>query len=217
VRPKRNQPSTIGAHQQSESRPADRSQARELLLLLGTEREILARIVPEDPLGILPRASRRLREEHLAMDVDRVALRAFALCASRASAWRGRPGLGAWLDERVDEAIAGLQREDRARLASSAPAAPGGAFSTFAAPLGLDAAALGHACTRLNSLPRGDREALYLFAVDGQSPEHIDADRGHTVSEYGRRARRALDVLRGAALSDAPSSVSPLGSSPLAV
>lgn len=186
------------------------------LLLVGTEREILARIVPEDPLGLLELCGRRLRERNLILDADRVVLRAFALTASQASSWRGRPGLAPWLAARVDEAIDQVLAEAQARLAADAvfaadPDAPAsedapresrhdafGSLAFFAGPLGLDAAALDRACVRFNLLEASDREAFFHIAIEGHSLDAVCAERGLPVSVLARRVRRALDVLRGA-------------------
>ena len=62
-------------------------------MLLGSPREILGRIVPSDPLELRARLALRLRERVLLFDSERVLLRAFALVAYRAGAWRGRPEL----------------------------------------------------------------------------------------------------------------------------
>jgi len=167
--------------------------AQDLLLLFGSEREILARIVPDDPLGILALAGRRLCERSLILDVDRVVLRAFALCASQASTWRRRPELDRWLEARVDQAIDQVQEE-----AGEGEREAGGAFDFFAGPLGLDARALRRACRRFNSLELSDREAFFLVAVEGRSLDAVCAERGAAVTELARRVRRALDVLRGA-------------------
>jgi len=184
------------------------SPALQDLLLLGTEREILARIVPEDPLGILGLSGRRLRERNLILDVDRVVLRAFALTASQAAAWRGRPGLEPWLQARVDQAIDQVLEEARARsvadavlaqetVPASSAGAAGGSLAFFARPLGLDSDALDRACVRFNLLEAPDREAFFHIAVEGHSLDAACAERGLPISVLACRVRRALDVLRG--------------------
>ena len=124
----------------------------EALLLLGTPREILARIVPGDPLGLRRRVARELCRRVLVADADRVLLRAYALCAYRAAGWRGRPALSRWLDERAHEALREVVAENE-----SGQADPADAFTLLAGPLGLDPATLRLACTRFNDLGPDER------------------------------------------------------------
>lgn len=182
-----------------------------LLLLTGTPREILARIVPGDPLGLRDRTAERVRERSLLIDVDRAVLRAFALCASAAVAWRGRPPLERWLEERVDEAIDEVLEEEDGRLSDQDPATPDPAagalpcdpFTLLAAPLGLDPAAMRSACARFNRLADADREVFFALVVEGASLDSVCGERRACAPELARLARHALDVLRGA--SRAPS------------
>lgn len=182
-----------------------------LLLLTGTPREILARIVPGDPLGLRDRTAQRVRERSVLLDVDRAVLRAFALCASAAVAWRGRPALEHWLAERVDQAIDQVLEEEDGRLSDQdpAPREPGSGalprdpFTLLAAPLGLDPGAARSACARFNRLEEADREAFFALVVEGTSLDALCGERRTPAPELARRARHALDVLRGA--SRAPS------------
>src|SRR6185436_11947827 len=116
----------------------------------------LARLVPEDPLGLRARIGRRLAERALLCDLDRALLATQALCALEAGAWRGEPELPAWLDARIEEALAGLHAEDGA-----AEPRPPESIALFAAQLALDGRALAAACARFNRLPREQREAFF--------------------------------------------------------
>jgi hypothetical protein len=180
------------------------------LLLTGSPREILARILAGDPLELRRRLALRLRERALLLDAERVLLRALAFVAYRAGAWRGRPELARWLQARIDEAIddalaageAPRANEDEDAPAIAPPAqtvrdTPGGrdVFALLATPLGLSAAELRAACARFNRLPACEREAFFLLVIDGESLDSACAERAVSANELARAARRALAVL----------------------
>ena len=189
------------------------------MLLTGSAGEVLARIVPGDPLRIRPLAAARLRDRALFFDAHRVALGAFACIATGAVRWRGRPELAEWLTARVDEALDRLLAEERGRTGSTEPAiagvAPGppdllgslgslGAFAQLARPLRLNPGALASACAAFHALDRRVRVAFFELLVDGRG----DATRAASPSQPpgvpaaplapGARdlAHHALDVLR---------------------
>ena len=178
-------------------------------MLLGSPREILGRIVPSDPLELRARLALRLRERALLFDSERVLLRAFALVAYRAGAWRGRPELERWLAARIDEAIEdALDGDVEPHEPDPAGAPPGerrDAFALLAGPLGLEARELRGACARFNRLSASDREAFFLLVIEGASLDAACAERGLPASELARAARRALDVLRDPAVDAGPS------------
>ncbi len=189
-----------------------------LLLLTGTPREILARIVPGDPLGLRAALAGRLRARALIGDADGLLLRAFALVAYRAGGWRGRPALERWLASRVDEAIDGaLADESAAQIRAPLPDGPvrAGAprpapaalrddvYARLGAPLGLEAGALRGASARYNRLPACEREAFFLLVIDGEPLQRACARSARSAAELARAARRALSAL------DAPSVESP--------
>src|SRR5262249_54272631 len=66
-------------------------------LLSGTPREVLARLVQEDPLGVREKVAARLRADALLLDSDRVHLRVLARVSRFAGRYRGRPDLGSWI------------------------------------------------------------------------------------------------------------------------
>ena len=164
----------------------------ELLLLTGSPREVLARIVPGDPLQLRERVADHLTRHALLFDADRVLLRSFALAARQAVGWRGRPVLHHWLEARVSEAVDQLLDEkedvpDEDRR---------DAFDAFATPLGLDPTALRRACGRFDRLDHDDREAFFKLAIEGCSLDDLSRERGLSAPVLARRARRSLDVLR---------------------
>ncbi|MEM7518116.1 MAG: hypothetical protein AAF368_14485, partial [Planctomycetota bacterium] len=62
-----------------------------------TPREVLARIVRGEALGLRSRVSRRLVERALLLDGERCHLRALAHVARASSGYRGQPDFGTWL------------------------------------------------------------------------------------------------------------------------
>ncbi|MBL8861326.1 MAG: hypothetical protein JNK02_04865 [Planctomycetes bacterium] len=173
-------------------------------LLSGSPREVLARIVPGDPLGIRELVGGHLRSECLFLDADRVHLRALARIARHALR-RGTSHLDGWLGAEVAGAAAEILREE----AEAPQAEPRSAFVEFARPLGLDPEALRRGCAAFHHLPHPDRAAFFALLVLGVGLEaHARATQA-TPSEVGRRARRALGALLHAshpALPPAPAS-----------
>jgi len=158
------------------------------LLCGGTPREVLARIVDGDPLGLRPRIAAALRAGAWLMDADRVLIRALALCARRGSTYRGRPPIDEWLDARVQESIDDLLEAEHAQ-----PPPTTGAFSDLARPLSLSPERLRAACARFHARPREEREAYVRLVLDRRPLEESGAE----PLETARRARRAIQALLG--------------------
>ncbi len=193
------------AHEPARTRVARAAAA----LLVGSPGQVLARIVPGDPLGVRDAVASVLREECVFLDADRVHLRALARIARAAlrftaaqtpnargvSCERGvrrpEPQLEAWIRTEVAAAVAELLRE-----AVEMPRAdPGSAFAQFARPLGLDPEAVRRGCAVFNRLPRADRAAFHALVVRDVGIENLARETGETPSELGRRARRGLDAV----------------------
>jgi hypothetical protein len=171
---------------------ACRSRAHELLLT-GTPREVLARIVPDDPLGLRVRVGARISERALLLDVEQVLLRAQALCSLHAIAWRGEPELEEWLAARVEEALGAALCEEPDESCVPEALAP------FATPLELDPLLLSASCARFNALPFEQREAFLSVVLDAVAVDRLARTRGLSLSELARRARAGLEVFRPAA------------------
>lgn len=144
----------------------------EASLLDGSAREVLARIVPGDPLDVRRFAGRRLRERALFLDLERVSLRAFAQVArDAASATRGSGGAG-FVERSVDRAIDSLLDEDLDPFSCSDSEdsfdEPSVVAHELARPLGLDPRDVRDACVRFHALPQAVRRAFFLIVVDGQ-------------------------------------------------
>jgi len=169
---------------------AEAGGAAQHLLLTGSAAEVLARIVPEDPLGLRGRIGVRLEERALLLDPEGVLLAAQALCALHAPLWRGEPPLDTWLEERVEEALAECLAED----ALGPPRAAG--LEAFARPLSLEPVSLAMACARFHRLPFEAREAFFALVLDARAPERLARARGLSLSDLARRARAALELFR---------------------
>jgi len=167
---------------------------RAALLLVGSPREILSRIVQGDPLALRPRLAHALRERAVFVDADRVLVRALASCARNGPEWRGRPPLSDWLDERVAEAIEDVLDEDADRGEPRIDGSPSTVVDLLAAPLGLDPARLSTACSRFNKIARRDREAFFLLVVERRTLEQASESLGLSATETACAARRGLDV-----------------------
>src|SRR5262245_5898264 len=160
------------------------------LLLTGTPREVLARIVPEDPLELRARVGARISERALLLEVEHVTLRAQALCSLHAAAWRGEPGLEEWLDRRVEEALAAALSEEEGERRGAED------LALFPAPRELDPLALASSCARFNDLPFEQREAFLSVVLDAGAVDRLARARRLSLSELARRARAGLEVFR---------------------
>jgi len=180
------------------------------LLLTGSAREVLARLLVDDPLRLGERAAALLAARALLLDAERLRLAALVLCALRAREWRGRPALGRWLEERLEEALAdalaedeepprerphGRERDGRERDGRERDGRAG-SWAELGTSVGLDGRELRAGCARFNRLPREQREAFFALVLEGASPDAESRARGLTLTEFARRARAALEALR---------------------
>ena len=159
------------------------------LLRFGSPDDVLARIVPGDPLDLARRAARRIRERALLADAEHVVLRAFASVAAHADRWRGDPPLDEWLTALVDRAIDEVALEGSARVtrSESEPRVPPvGTLpaherqAPWAAALGLDGVEAKEACARFNRLAPDEREAFFAHLVEPRAnPDRIGGAADH--------------------------------------
>ncbi len=172
---------------------------RRALLAFGGPRDVLARIVEGDPLGLRPLLAARVQRRCLLVDADRVHLRALALCARYAPSYRGRPGLEEWLTLLVDRALDEVVDEEAQRLEQAIPsrAVEEGAFAQLARPLGLGPDEARRACARFNRLPQEQREAFHAWVLERGTLDELARRTGLGAGEFARRARRALAALLG--------------------
>lgn len=170
-------------------------------VLAGTPREVLARLVQGDPLGVRGAVANRLRSGCVLLDADRVHLRVVARIARSAARYRGRPGVDEWVDGHVLRILGEVIREDheaaRGRAATGKEASD--AFSALAGPLGLDPRSMRKACASFNVLPLADRAAFIDLVLRNRSLDDLARELGEGATQIARRARRALDVVLEAA------------------
>lgn len=164
-------------------------------LLRGTPRQVLARLVPGDPLDLRALAAAGLRRRALLLDTDALLARLQARVARAARQWEGRPGLSAWLLERVDESLDDLLDESLGSRIPQTPA-PGSALALLAAPLGLSARGMAAGCSRFNALDDATRQAFFTLVLEREGLESGSARLGVAPVELARRARRGLEAFR---------------------
>lgn len=200
-----------GAASAEAARRSSRARSWRQILHGGGPREILARIVPDDPLGVRAIVARRLEAQALLVEADRAHVRGLALIARWAPRYDGQPELDVWLEHLVDQALAEIAGDDVADVGSDATAAcasHGGAhdaFETLSRPLRLQASSLRAACLRFNRLPLQERRAFFELVLRHRSLDEVAREAGRSAIEVARQARRALDLFAGAASAPPPS------------
>jgi DNA-directed RNA polymerase specialized sigma24 family protein len=163
---------------------------------------VLARLVPDDPLGIREKVAARLQADALLLDADRVHLRVLGRVSRFANRYRGRPELTAWIESTVAESVQELLHEEHEAVRARPPATlePVGAFASLAPPLGLDPRAMRAACAAFNVLTFAERRAFADLVLRGRSLDEVARAAGESATEVARRARRALDAVLACAL-----------------
>lgn len=171
--------------------------SRRSLLAFGGPRDVLARIVDGDPLGLRALLAERLAKSHLLVDADRVHLRALALTARHAPAYRGRPGLEEWLGALVDRALDEVIAEEveLLELVPSSREPELGTFAELARPLALLPREARRACARFNRAPRESRAAFFELVLERAPLDELARRTTLAAPELARRARRALLAL----------------------
>ncbi len=177
-------------------RPAARTDWRRLFAA-GSPREVLARLVDGDPLGLRTAVAEGLRRGAFLMDADRLHLRVLARCARAAPSYRGRPPLSEWLAQLVDDSLLDVLREDaeEERAGSTPDAERLAAYRELARPLGFEPAAMRAACVVFNALHEGERKAFFSLVIDGHSLDDAARDSKRSATELARAARTAFDAL----------------------
>lgn len=163
-------------------------------LATGSPREVLARLVDGDPLGVRALVAERLSASRRLLDAERVALRTLARVARFACRYRGRPEFSNWLVERCDEAIEDIldeEREAAARTAAFAPE-PSEAFTLLAEPLGIEAHLARRACAAANDCAFDERDAFFALVLEARPLDEVAQDKDCEPTLLARRARRVL-------------------------
>ncbi|TAJ17471.1 MAG: hypothetical protein EPO68_09510 [Planctomycetota bacterium] len=204
-------------------KPSDAKPAR---LLHGKPREILARIVPGDPLALRALIADRLDERHLIADADRLQLQLLIRVARHAAVAGARGELRAWLLARLDPlldelatardatakvAVArdAIARDAIARDALARDSAPSGAVESFARSLGLDPPRARRAIAALNACTPEQRRAFHGLVLLRRGLDELARAEQVNASELGRRARAALDAVLHAIGEPAPAEAAP--------
>jgi len=166
------------------------------LFSAATAREILARIVADDPLQVRAVVARRLREQAWLVDADRVHLRSLALVAHWAPRYRGEPDFDAWLARLVERALLEVVEEDAEPGVADAGAAA--TFGRLAATIGLAAQDLLRAAAAFNRLPIEERRACLELLIFRVPLAEVSRLQSVPAVEIARRARRGLETLLAA-------------------
>jgi len=188
-------PQAGAPHAQPAQRPrrVERALDWRAILAGATPREVLARLMNGDPLGLARVVEARLRARAYLLDADRVFLRAAARCARLATRYRGDPPLAAWLAERVDESLLELVDEELEALASGIePERAPEVFESLARPLGLDPTRTRRACAVHNALEEAERRAFREVVLEGRDLDELARAGGRSATAIARAARRAL-------------------------
>lgn len=163
----------------------------------GKPRDVLLRLMDGDPLEIGPRCQERLQTECRLVDLSRLVLRAYARIAYAAPKYRGEPPLTQWLQERIDQCVAELMREDREEERSGIPAEePWDArYAWVAETLGLEPELARRACIAFNDLPRDVRQAYFAISVEHKSLNRWVAEGNGPPDEVREKLARAFRAL----------------------
>jgi DNA-directed RNA polymerase specialized sigma24 family protein len=164
------------------------------LFAAASPREILARIVPEDPLELRSVVARRLQQQALLADADRVHLRSLALVARWAPRYQGDPEFHTWLERIVDRALLEVVEEPPGNEVGS-EAESAGALQPQLAALGLTEAGLRRAWRSFNRLPLEERQAFFALVLAGRPLQELVRASGRSAVEIARSARRGLDAV----------------------
>lgn len=197
--------------------PAARTPRWRTLFAAASAREILARIVPDDPLGVRAVVARRLHEQALLADADRVQLRSLALVARWAPRYQGEPEFGVWLERIVDRAVLEIVDDDADEpLAPRTPdtaasSEPESSIVASARALGLGVERLRSACRAFNRAPLDERRAFFELVLRARPLQDFARESGRSGVELARLARRGLDTLL------APATATPPNTSPTSV
>lgn len=187
------------ARQHDRSRPRLAGEAWRAVLAGRPAHQVLEALLEGDPLDLRGRVARALERRVLALDAERAQLRAAARIARLAGGYRGHPAPDTWLDERVDEALFELVREDLEDERDGNPGAP--PPPCVAGALGLGPAATRRVLTTFNRLPLADRRAFYELVVRGGDFDAL----GRRAVAVARRARAVwIELLRAEHLTPLP-------------
>jgi hypothetical protein len=163
----------------------------------GSPREILARLIDGDPLGLRARCEQRVHLQSLVLDVHRLQLRTVAHVARHAGVYCGAPPLDVWIAERIRKALSELLDEDDARrIDPGIPEVPcDPRLFVIARALGIEPEALARGQAAFNRSPYAVRSAFCALVVRGESPAAWATANGSSIDGAKTSLRRALWIL----------------------
>lgn len=167
------------------------------VLDVGSPREVLAKLIEGDPLGLGPRCQQRTMSQALLIDSRRLYLRACAHVARHAAKYQGVPVLDIWLSEHIRKALKELVAEDaevlRARDLLEIPEDPW--IRGVADVLGVEPALVTRGCAAFNQAAYDVRSAFFGIVIDGQKPAAWAASNGLAEERARSCVKRALWLL----------------------
>jgi hypothetical protein len=190
-----------GAGQRPGAARAEAARANWRTLLAGASpREVLARLLAGDPLGLRGRVALALGDHGYVFDPDRVLLRVAARVARFSARYRGQPELDTWLRGNIDEALLELVEDDR----EGADAGAASSLAVLAQPLGLTAQTLHRATIALHTRTLEERRAFRRLVLEVAELDATARELGTSPTEAARAARRALEAVLAVAEEVAP-------------
>lgn len=159
-----------------------------------TPREVLRRIVEEDPLGLEACCEQKLEELAFLVDVERIFHRAAARVAMEAPEYDGVPPLAEWLERSVERALRALLEEDqeavrRGEMAGEETAA---VANLLARTLGIEAPLARDCAVVFNGLTWILRRVFWEVVVRERSVERAAEEVGCSVDAARAYLRYAL-------------------------
>ncbi len=158
-------------------------------------RDILDKLIRDDPLGIEPRCALRLHERAILIGRERVVMRAMAQVAYRAKDYRAWQPLDAFVRVNIDRAIDGLIERDREDERARLPHEDDEAWGFLTRALGVGADQARRAAVAFNDLPPVVRRAFWRTVVEGASEARCAAEGLGTVTQIHKRVTRAVQTL----------------------
>ena len=144
------------------------------ILQLGDPRELMDRLIEEDPFELRSRCSRCSRARAVILSPERLVLQTMARVAVKAGGFAGEEPFGEWLERIVKDCIEDLldeQREEERRGLPVADSPDSAFYAALAEVLECPVCDARMACVSLNSMSDAHREAFHAVIVQGNSLE----------------------------------------------
>ena len=137
-------------------------------------RVILNRLIDEDPFELSSRCARRVREEAVLLNTERLILNTMARIAIGAGSYSGAEPIGEWVEIAIEISIDDMLDEQRDEERRGLPVidSPDASFyAQFGAIVGVDTPDSRLACAILNGMSDDHREAFHAVIIQGLTPE----------------------------------------------